>query len=135
MISLRAAIIAGVLLAAYSAGFMTEKLLRDAADDKRIAAEAEAEKDRLNAIRDRMDEQHDRAYAISQQAEAERQKIEVAYANAQAKLRKALSAASCPVGGRLADVPVPAAALAGLRDAAGQGGDAVAEPGADKPDR
>lgn len=119
----------------FGAGFVTEMKLRDAADDRRIAAEAIAERDRVVRIEREKEADDHKAAALASYYEAERQKREAIHASTQAKLRNALSSPiSCP-GGSLADVMLPAAVVGSLRDAAGQGGTAAAEPAASEPGR
>lgn len=122
--------------AVFGAGWYAESLRWEAADDKRIAAEAMKERDRQNLIRDEKEADTMRGYQLAQQAEAERKKLEVTYADAQAKLRKALQRpAQCPPGGTLGDVVIGSDALRELRRAAGQDRVPAPEPAASEPHR
>lgn len=100
----------------FGAGVYVESKRWEAADDKRIAAEAQAEKARLTAIAEAIDEQDTKAYVVAQQYEAQRQQLENAYAAARTKLRTALARPLvCADGGTVGDVVIPAGALDGLR--------------------
>lgn len=81
-------------------------------DADRAAAEAQREADRL------------RGMAASRDFEASRQRLQVQAEAARSALRRDLQAPlTCPTGEAhaLADLPIPAAAVGRLRDAAGQG--------------
>lgn len=100
------------------------------------ARQAEAERQRVQRIRDQLDEQTDHAIAIGHEFEAKRQQLEADHARSLSKLRKALTAPlSCPPGATLGDLVLPAAAIDGLRNASGTAGVPEAEPAASEPDR
>lgn len=120
----------------FGAGFYVESKRWESADNARIAAEAKAEKARLDAIADAVDEQDTKAYAVAQQYEAQRQQLENAYAAARTKLKAALSRPLvCADGGTVGDVVIPAGALDGLRVATGSGGISAPEAAASHPGR
>jgi hypothetical protein len=124
--------------AVFGGGWYVESLRWEAADDKRIAEEAVKERDRQNAIRDAREDGAAQGYILAQTAEAERQKLEVSYADARTKLRTALQRPiSCPAGGSLAlgDVVVGSDTLVELRRAAGQDRIPAPEPPASEPQR
>ena len=87
---------------------------------KETAAQAEAERRRIALIRDEQEATDMAAHAAAQAFEAERQQLESTHARSLTQLRKSLHApVSCPAGGTLADVVLPAGTLRGLRLAAG----------------
>lgn len=100
------------------------------------ARQAEAERQRIERIRDEMEASEHAAYEASQRYEAQKQQLEADHARAQAKLRKSLAAPLvCPPGATLGDLVIPAAALDGLRDAGGADRVRSPEPAASEPGR
>lgn len=122
----------------FGGGFYLESLRWEAADNKRIAEEGVKERDRLNAIRDAKEEGTDQGYILAQHAEAERQKLEIVYADARTKLRNALQRTiQCPAGQTLVvgDIVLTAGDLAGLRAVSGADRIPPPEPPASEPQR
>lgn len=134
MIPISWLISAGALAAAFGAGFATEKHLRDAADDRRIAAEAIAERDRMYeaAATQRLEAQA--GIEAATQLEAQRQFLEAANAKAAAATRRAMRQPMvCPQV--LGDVVIPDSVVAGLRAVSGADRVPAANSAASEPDR
>lgn len=125
-------VISGALVAgAFGAGYMLEKTIRDSADDKRIAAEAIAERDRIYAQAAETRLQAEAGNKAASELEAYRLLLEQQSAKAQKTRRQALQKpAECH--GTLGDVVIPDAALVGLRinsgDRASEASSAASEP-------